>query len=148
MRRVVLVCLSWMVFATSTLASQADPLTDPLTNPLSEFSSQVLKGKSCFDICMSRVGAGPRLNSCQSKCQANREMRGGGAGRGGGGGRAGGGGSGAKYPPPLQECRADAQRFCSQYFGNRPAVLSCMRANSSKLSAACTAARANVRKRS
>ena len=33
------------------------------------------KMKSCFDVCMTMVGSGPKLNTCQSRCQAKREMK-------------------------------------------------------------------------
>jgi hypothetical protein len=43
---------------------------------------QGMRGKSCFDICMMRVGVGRGLNNCQARCQANREMRGAGRRKG------------------------------------------------------------------
>lgn len=39
-----------------------------------EISAQK-KGQSCFDFCMMRVGIGPRINACQSRCEAKRAMK-------------------------------------------------------------------------
>jgi hypothetical protein len=133
--RGVLVILFFFCLAPATHSS-ADESSDVSAQRRGQMQGQMsgtMRGRSCFDICTMRVGPGPRFNTCLSKCQANREMRGGSAG--------GAAGNAPASAAVRQACAADAERLCSKHFGNRPAIVSCMRANSAKLSAGCIAAR-------